>query len=174
MNAGNQLTSSIVKVWDPRFNTRSATQAIASLPDPTIHGMSKRPRGIHSMVEQPSTGDVHILTADSRIHAVRPSATTTQAEAIQPVQYTHSELRSSFWMGLAFSPCGRYLASGSARGGLMTWDTEAKSAKGYNRQRTTTEVNATKLGMDHTWDGTGKEREVNAVDWGYDMVSKLR
>jgi len=77
-------------------------------------------------------------------------------------------------MGLAFSPCGRYLASGSARGGLMTWDTEANSAKGYNRERTTTEVNAMKLGMGHTWDGTGKEREVNAVDWGYDMVSELR
>jgi denticleless len=74
-------------------------------------------------------------------------------------------------MGLAFSPCGRYLASGSARGGLMTWDTASREVQGYNRSPTMTVVNATKLGMGQTWDGTGKEREVNAVDWGYDMVS---
>ena len=124
------------------------------------------------MVEQPNSGDLHILTADSKIHVVRPSASAYPAEAVQPVQYTHPELRSSFWMGLAFSPCGRYLASGSARGGLMTWDTEARNVRGYNRS-VMTEVQATKLGMGQSWDGTGKEREVNAVDWGYDMVSRM-
>ena len=54
----------------------------------------------------------------------------------------------------------------------MTWDTEARNVRGYNRS-VMTEVQATKLGMGQSWDGTGKEREVNAVDWGYDMVSRM-
>ena len=179
------IICSIVKLWDPRFSTRTNPQAITSLPDPTVGTTSHRSRGIHAMVEQPTTGDLHILTGDSQIHVVRPTAATSctssgglgslglLSEAIQPVKYTHPELRSTFWMGLAFSPCGRYLASGSARRGLMTWDVARNDSNvvrlGAGGAR---EVVATRLGMGDGWRGSQeRDREVNAVDWGYDMVS---
>lgn len=126
------------------------------------------------MAEQPTTGDLHVLTGDSKVHVLRPSAVVSApsdslAEAIQPIRYTHPELKSSFWMGLAFSSCGRYLASGSSRGGVMTWDTKQVSMG----RGVVTEVTATRLGMGTSWEGlvSGRDREVNAVDWGYDMVS---
>jgi denticleless len=126
------------------------------------------------MIEQPSTGDLHILTADSKVHVVRPSALVSGCsgteEAIQPIRYTHPELRSSFWMGLSFSPCGRYLASGSSRGGVMTWDTCPTATRGYNVSGMR-DVVATKIGLGDAVQGWEREREVNAVDWGYDMVS---
>ena len=172
----SKLTRSIVKIWDPRLHTRSSStaSAAASLPDPTAIPPSKRVRGVQSMVEQPSTGDLHILTADSKVHVVRPAALLSGCsgtdEAVQPVRYSHPELRSSFWMGLSFSPCGRYLASGSSRGGVMTWDTQLQSAKGYNVAGMR-DVVATKIGLGDAAQGWEREREVNAVDWGYDMVS---
>ena len=123
------------------------------------------------MVEQPTTGDLFALTADSKVHVLRPSAAQPQgateslAEAIQPVTYGHPHLRSNFWISLAFSPCGRYLASGSPKGGIMTWDTAAYS--GVSRHGVQ-EIIGTRFGMGP---GTG-DREINAVDWGYDMVSR--
>lgn len=122
------------------------------------------------MCEQPSTGDLHVLTGDSKIHVVRPSLNVAgdNSDLIQPVRYVHPELRSNFWMGISFSPCGRYLASGSTKGGVMTWDTasRARSVRG-----SVNEVVATRLNLGESCDG--REREVNAVDWGYDMVSSL-
>lgn len=129
------------------------------------------------MTEQPTTGDLHILTADSRVHVVRPSAmlhsssTLGTDEAIQPVRYSHPQLGSTYWMGLSFSPCGRYLASGSTKGGVMTWDTDSARAHGagYNVKEVS-EVVATRVGLGPQSHGWEREREVNAVDWGYDMV----
>jgi denticleless len=158
-----------VKLWDPRFQQKTQPQAVASLPDPTaVNGA--RPRGIHAMCEQPSTGDLHILTGDSKIHVVRPSLNVAgdNSDLIQPVRYVHPELRSNFWMGISFSPCGRYLASGSTKGGVMAWDTASRprSVRG-----SVNEVVATRLSLGESCDG--REREVNAVDWGYDMVSSF-
>jgi denticleless len=156
-----------IKIWDPRFNTRATPQPLATLPDPTA--ISKRARGIHSMVEQPSTGDLHILTGTGRVHVVRPSAMGDLREAIQPVEYYHDQLRSSFWMRLAFSPCGRYLAGGSASGGVMTWDTSLRGTR--SSAGILKEIRATRLGLGPSA-YTAREREVSAVDWGHDMVSR--
>lgn len=69
---------------------------------------------------------------------------------------------------MAISPDGRYLSSGSCKGGVMTWDIEASG----NRDG---EVDATRLslGMGGVAWPDGKEREVSAVDWGKDLVSRL-
>jgi denticleless len=146
------------------------------------------------MAEQPSTGDIHILTADTKIHVVRPGLGSDQ-ESAQDVRYVHDQLRSTYWMKIAFSPDGRYLASGSSRGGLMCWDTQ-KSIRGWGscmggggrgaeegewkdgvRTRDgVREVSAKRLGMGLDQVGGGrreKDREVTAVDWGYDMVSRV-
>ena len=124
------------------------------------------------MVEQPSTGDLHILTGAGRIHVVRPSALGHVEEAIQPVQYYHPQLRSSFWMRLSFSPCGRYLASGSSAGGVMTWDTEAKGVSSTAGRGIVREVKASRLELGNSAYTMCREREVTAVDWGHDMVRK--
>lgn len=119
------------------------------------------------MVEQPSTGDIHLLSADSKIHVVRPSALDGEDEAIQPVRYTHSDLRSTYWMKISFSPCGKYLASGSSRGGMMTWDTQLPRVQNGMREVTATRISAGQVVCDEQV----REQEVHAVDWGYDMVS---
>lgn len=163
--------SRVVKLWDPRYTTPAQTKALALLPDPTARDRSKRPRGVHAMVEQPSSGDLHMLTSDSKIHVVRPSAglcmSAPVSETILPVQYTHPMLQSTYWMRLAFSPCGRYLASGSSRGGLMTWDTE-RWASPFTSGPGVRMEHATRLDLGPSF---RREREISTVDWGYDMVS---
>ena len=168
------MLRSVVRLWDPRYLDGSPRNAIPSgvLPDPTALSSRTRSRGVHALAEQPGTGDLFALTGDSKINVLRPSAAMTPedltwTEAIQPVQCTHPDLRSNFWMGLSFSPCGRYLASGSSKGGVMTWDTGDSSSVQRHGVR---QVMATNLQLSND----GRDREVSAVDWGYDMVRSLR
>ena len=58
---------SIVKIWDLR------SVGAIDMADPTVVGphASRRPRGINSIVESPTTGDLYVLTGDSRIHQLR-------------------------------------------------------------------------------------------------------
>ncbi|WVF66701.1 hypothetical protein IAT40_001443 [Kwoniella sp. CBS 6097] len=182
----------IVKLWDLRFpaptarssEPRPSCTSVGSLPDPTLHGTtpSRRARSINALCESPTTGDLYALCGDSKIHSLRPSyalyananneecsspstPNTTSREAIGLRTYTDPNLLvSSFYIRLAISPDGRYLSSGSCRGGVMTWDT--KSPTGRDDQ-------ATRLGMGMggvVWP-EGKEREVCAVDWGKDMLA---
>ncbi|WVR03240.1 hypothetical protein IAU60_000231 [Kwoniella sp. DSM 27419] len=169
----------IVKLWDLRFpapTTRSpeprpACTSVGMLPDPTLHGNmpSRRARSINAMCESPTNGDLYVLSGDSKIHSLRPSYAMASAEdgsvsreAIGTKSFTDTNLLvSSFYVRLAISPDGRYLSSGSCRGGVMTWDT---AAPGHQ---------ATRLGMGMggvEWP-EGKEREVCAVDWGRDMLA---
>lgn len=79
--------------------------------DPTtLHG-SRRSRGIVSLASGsgPTAGIIFALGADSRIHTYTLPSLTTQTTS-----YTHENMQTnSFYVGLAMSPCGRWLASGS-------------------------------------------------------------
>lgn len=89
-----------------------------------------------------------------------PSDDSPDLSAILPKTYVNPNLLvSNFYLRASISPDGKHLACGSSKGGLMTWDVDGKAdAKG--------EVRATRLSL-----GGRREREVNAVDWGKDMVS---
>lgn len=177
------LTSnSIVKLWDLRFpastlrspDPRPTCTPFGELPDPTTHctNPSRRARSINALLECPLSGDLYTLCGDSKVHVLRPSAFTSteeppNPEAIQPRTYTDPNLLvSSFYIRMAISPDGRYLSSGSCKGGVMTWDTKGPVDEWD-------EVNATRLslGMGGVAWPEGREREVSAVDWGKDLVS---
>ncbi|KAK6904991.1 hypothetical protein I203_105810 [Kwoniella mangroviensis CBS 8507] len=170
----------IVKLWDLRFpapTTRSpeprpSCTAIGSLPDPTVYGTipSRRARSINALCESPTTGDLYALCGDSKIHSLRPSSFThltdegsDNKEAIGCKPYTDPNLLvSSFYIRLSISPDGRYLSSGSCKGGVMSWDTHQKDGSNATRLA---------LGMGGVQWPEGKEREVGAVDWGKDMLA---
>lgn len=147
------------------------------------------------MVESPVNGDVYALCGDSRIHVLRPSAALTRHhpiwssgalnafteeeiydEAVQPATYSDpSMLISNFYIRLSLSPDGRYLAAGSCKGGLMTWDTQERGPDVDGRADGSRTV-AKKLGMGveiGMSEVGGKDREVCAVDWGKDIVSPV-
>lgn len=140
-------------------------------------------------------GDVYALCGDSKVHVLRPSAALIQhhpthssgafnafteeetyAEAVQPATYSDpSMLISNFYIRLSLSPDGRYLAAGSCKGGLMTWDTQERG-QDMNRRRDASTTVAKKLGMGFEVGMSeigGKDREVCAVEWGKDIVSLL-
>ncbi|WVO13552.1 hypothetical protein L204_101173 [Cryptococcus depauperatus] len=170
----------IVKLWDLRFpnptkrcpDPRPSCTAVGMLPDPTIAGTSpsRRPRSVNAMVESPVTGDIFALCGDSKIHTLRPSAAVNQnsdepdfLEAIRPQVFSDPNmLIQSFYFTLSVSNDGRYLASGSCKGGVMTWDTQSPlytNGKG-----------ATRLGLEKTW-GSKREKEVSSVEWGKDILA---
>ena len=97
-----------------------------------------------------------MLCGDSQVHALRPSACSEDGldrSAILPGVYSDPNLLvSSFYVRLSVSPDGKRLASGTCKGGLMTWDVSRDGAK-----------KATRF-------GDGREREVCAVDWGNELV----
>lgn len=66
----------------------------------------------------------------------------------------HSNLFvKSFYVKIATSPCGKWLASGSSGGGVYIWDVAARS---YG-PRIAVELQASR-------------QEIGAVDWSSDMV----
>nr|XP_018266336.1 uncharacterized protein I303_00311 [Kwoniella dejecticola CBS 10117]OBR88494.1 hypothetical protein I303_00311 [Kwoniella dejecticola CBS 10117] len=176
----------IVKLWDLRFpapTTRSpeprpSCTAMGSLPDPTVHttAPSRRARSINALCESPTTGDLFALCGDSKIHSLRPShihsiasgessdaGQVDMGESIGIKTYTDSNLLvSSFYIRLSISSDGRYLSSGSCKGGVMTWDTKSKNTDTATRLS---------LGEGGVHWPAGKEREVGAVDWGKDMLA---
>ncbi|WWC67141.1 uncharacterized protein I206_101048 [Kwoniella pini CBS 10737] len=176
----------IVKLWDLRFpapTTRSpeprpTCTAMGSLPDPTIYSTSpsRRARSVNALCESPTTGDLYALCGDSKIHSLRPSHilnTSNQdgpeageldlRESIGIKTFTDPNLLvSSFYIRLSISPDGRYLSSGSCKGGVMTWDT---------LNRNTDKATRMTLGEGGVQWPVGKEREVGAVDWGKDMLA---
>lgn len=140
------LTNSIVKLWDLRFPSPSTrhpdpkptSHPSTSLPDPTLLGLrpSRRARGINNIVESPSTGDLYILTGDSSIHAIRPSACKSghsDESAILPELYTAPSERfnvGNFFVRMAIDPEGRYLCVGNERGSVVAWDTRDAQRRG--------------------------------------------
>lgn len=86
--------------------------ALYSTPlDPTTTNGSKRPRGIISLVQGsgPTSGLVFGLGHDSKIHTYSLPALTAQPTGLSE-ETMHT---SSFYVGLALSPCGSWLACGA-------------------------------------------------------------
>lgn len=167
-----RLSERVVKLWDIRVpssgsNSRAKCTPYAVLPDPTMAGdnPSRRPRSVNALCENPTTGDLYTLCADSQVHVLRPAGargSCDQAEAIMPQKYVHPDLlMRSFYIRMSLSPDGRYLACGSSHAGVMTWDTMSGT---HNRPR----VQAVRFSLPMTASSTTPE--VIAVDWAKDIV----
>ncbi|RDB23192.1 Denticleless [Hypsizygus marmoreus] len=111
----------ILKYWDLRLPTSTRkTKSMKPKPPPTIYTSpidpttlhdSRRPRGIIRLAAGtgPTAGLVFALGADSRVHTY--SLPSLEA---RKTGYVHENMQTnSFYVGLALSPCGRWLASGS-------------------------------------------------------------
>lgn len=101
---------------------KSSSLPVYSTPtDPTSLGTARRARGISSMTLNPTDSTtLYALGADSLIHKYSMgSLTAYQDSAAQSTCYSHPELAgNSFYLRLAMSPCGRWLATGRAAGAL--------------------------------------------------------
>ncbi|KAG6844112.1 hypothetical protein H0H87_009718 [Tephrocybe sp. NHM501043] len=113
----------VLKYWDlrlPILTKRSGkrkvpTNLYSSPNDPTTFHGSRRSRGIVKLSAGtgPTAGLVFGLGADSRIHVY-------DLMSLDPLStgYSHENMQTnSFYVGLALSPCGRWLATGGGASG---------------------------------------------------------
>ncbi|KAF8219659.1 cell division cycle protein cdt2 [Tricholoma matsutake] len=155
----------ILRYWDLRQPTstkktkaKPPSEIYSSTIDPTILHGSPRPRGIVSLAKGtgPTTGLVFALGADSRVHTYAlPSLTP------QKTEYTHSNMQTnSFYIALALSPCGRWLASGGTgkQGSTFLFDVSNAARPSSTAVQTAVELRA-QLG------------EVGAVDWASNTLA---
>ncbi|KAG0705406.1 WD40-repeat-containing domain protein [Suillus ampliporus] len=163
----------ILNYWDLRLPSDKALKRSPKKPsfkplfssavDPTtFHGA--RCRGITSMSQGsgPSAGLLFALGADSRLYTYSyPTLTPLRTE-------THRNLQTnSFYVRLATSPCGRWLASGSTSraGSLFLFDISnaGRIAESYG------------MGADEPVSPAlrfpAQAGEIGAVDWARDMVA---
>lgn len=158
---------SILNLWDLRLPVpddpkRQMTSPSASSPDDatTMNG-SCRPRGISSLCAGtgPTSDLLFALGADSWLYTYSsPSLIPLEAE-------TYPNLRSSFYVRLARSPCGRWLASGCSgkNGSSFLFDVSNAarlSASPYSKQSLAAAVEL-----------RGQTGEVGAVDWANEMLA---
>ncbi|KAJ6539092.1 WD40-repeat-containing domain protein [Mycena capillaripes] len=162
-----QLTSSgssdgILRCWDVRLAKRSKSTKgkepaclISSPLDPTVSQGSLRPRGIISLVDGtgPTAGLVFALGADSRIHTYGRDSLAALGNT-----YTHENLQTNFYVKLAASPCGRWLASGGAGISGSSFMFDVSNAARASSRQTGIELKG------HSGDAGG-------VDWGFDILS---
>lgn len=145
----------------------STGPAAVSSDDPTSYRGTRRARGITSM--SPGTGVtaglIFALSNDSRIHtydmaSLEPLSGWTIDPSTDTWSYGHEKMRTnSFYVRLAISPCGRWLASGGAQDG---------SAYLFDVSSSTRERMQTGWFGDMRGKGielNGQKGEVGAVDW---------
>jgi denticleless len=158
----------ILRYWDLRqpASTRRAdlgkpkppTELYSSVIDPTtLHG-SPRPRGIVSLARGtgPTAGLVFALGTDCRVHTYTLPDLTPQKTG-----YVHNNMQSnSFYVGLALSPCGRWLASGGTgkQGSTFLFDVSNAARSSSAIVQRGVELKA-QLG------------EIGAVDWASDTLA---
>ncbi|KAM5535712.1 hypothetical protein V8D89_010699 [Ganoderma adspersum] len=178
----------ILHLWDlrqptttkrkkPRTTKTRPVPLYTSSCDPTTYGGTRRPRGITALAEGsgPTTGLLYALGIDSRVHTysaldlealsghVRPAL-----DAQDPYAHTHTRMQTnSFYVKLATSPCGRWLASGNAADGCAyVFDVANKASAAPAR-----EVGAGR----REWEGgielRGQTGEVGAMDWAEGMLA---
>lgn len=158
----------ILRCWDLRVSKKSKSTKVkepaclfSSPLDPTTSQASRRPRGIISLVDGtgPTTGLIFALGADSRIHTYARDSLAAAGKI-----YTHENLQTNFYVKLAASPCGRWLATGGAghgaSGSSFAFDvSNATHASG----------SGTETGVELK--GYGGARDAGGVDWASDMLS---
>lgn len=135
----------------------------------------KRARGISSIAfgTGPSVGRIFALTEDSRIHTYNSlGAAGMPLDVPQPdhmYQHRHMLIRS-FYVRLAVSPCGRWLACGGASGSAFVFNaaskpdvdvgTDARPGEDVKEGESVTGVEL-----------KAQDGEVGAVDWADDTLA---
>ena len=142
--------------WRPTFSTTI---------DPTAFNGS-RPRGIINLTQGtgPTAGLLFALAADARIHTYSSSLVSLNPATTDT--YAHTNMQTnSFYVRVALSPCGRWLASGGAAAGSgFLYDvSNAHSASTYSHSDS-----APFAGHSRGVQLCGQLGEVAAVDWAAD------
>ncbi|KAJ7507500.1 cell division cycle protein cdt2 [Mycena galericulata] len=158
----------LLRCWDLRVSKKSKSTKVkepaclfSSPLDPTAWQASRRPRGIISLVDGtgPTAGLVFGLGSDSCIHTYARDSLAAFGNS-----YTHENLQTNFYVKLAISPCGRWLATGGtgrgsgAPGSSFTFDVS-------NATRASGCTAATGVEL------KGACGDAGGVDWAADMLS---
>lgn len=126
---------------------------------------------------------LYALTTDARIHTHSPLDISQSQQSLppssifakQPVStptYGHSDLRTSFYSRLAVSPCGRYLASGSARGGgVHLWEIGGPLLGVRPQDTRERQGIVLRTASEETAGVEAVEQEIGCVDWGMEGLA---
>ncbi|KAI1792830.1 WD40 repeat-like protein [Ganoderma leucocontextum] len=178
----------ILHLWDlrqptmtkrkkPRSTKTRPTPLYTSSCDPTTYDGTRRARGLTALVEGcgPTAGLLYALGTDSRVHTYSAldlealSGYARPALGVQdPYAHTHASMQTnSFYVKLAASPCGRWLASGNAADGrAYLFDVGSKASAARAR-----EVGAGRSEWDGGVELKGQTGEVGAMDWAEGMLA---
>ncbi|KAI0688551.1 WD40-repeat-containing domain protein [Cytidiella melzeri] len=170
----------ILRKWDLRYldtrrrstpqgcNIRSISSPVEmSSEDPTLSRGTRRARGITSMTSGTgiTAGLLFALSSDSRIHTydattLEPLSGWTTDTNTDAWSYGYENMRTnSFYVRLAMSPCGQWLASGGARDGrAYVFDVSSS-----DRARVQPSLYGDMRGRGIEL--SGQKGEVGAVDW---------
>ena len=183
--------SRILRQWDIRYidNRRKSKRKdptwVDAIPgpsymssiDPTTYGGTRRARGITSLTQGsgPSRGLIFALANDSQVHtydlgSLEPLSGHTNDAGADPWSHAHANMRTnSFYVRVALSPCGRWLASGgAANGSVFLYDV---SAGARERGAMTSCKAGSMAGQLRGVELHGQRGEVGAVDWAEGMLA---
>ncbi|TFK86484.1 WD40 repeat-like protein [Polyporus arcularius HHB13444] len=178
----------ILNLWDVRLPSngtpkKSAKATKASRPtalstsscDPTTYGGTRRARGITTLAagSGPTAGLLYALGQDSRVHTyTTPSLDPlsgippTELGMHDPHAHTHPSMQSnSFYVRLAGSPCGRWLAAGNAVDGRAYLFDVANAASAARAK------DVGRFGWESAVELRGQTGEVGAMDWAEGMLA---
>ncbi|KAL0949910.1 hypothetical protein HGRIS_009938 [Hohenbuehelia grisea] len=155
----------ILKCWDIRQcvtskRSKAPYTLFSSALDPTTFHGSRRPRGITSIVNghRATDGLIFALGTDSYVHTY-----SAQDLAPQSHGYTDENMSTNFYVRLALSPCGRWLASGGAGPQATAFLYDVSNAGRPATSDGGGPVPSVKLG--------GQAGDINAVDWAEDVLA---
>ncbi|KAJ2783721.1 hypothetical protein H4R18_001559 [Coemansia javaensis] len=140
--ASTGSASEVVKYWDvrmraaPRESALPAPVALSQLPT-----SSQRPRGTSSLVLDPDGTRLYSACKDNQVYvhnALLPGQPVAQLAAPE------FECRS-FNIGLAASPCSRFLAAGSTTGSVVVWELD-QLGRNSSRRRAVLQGHAKEAG----------------------------
>lgn len=172
----------ILRHWDLRLPSKRGTPQktkpkieplFFSITDPTTYQGTRRARGITSLAigSGPTAGQIFALGNDSRIHTyqlstLEPLSGWNKDADSDPWSYTHPNMRTnSFYVRIALSPCGRWIASGGANNGsVYLFDVGGDTLSRWSRHPGDVER---RRGVELN----GQTGEVGAVDWADGMLA---
>ncbi|KAH9943128.1 WD40 repeat-like protein [Epithele typhae] len=177
----------IVHLWDVRLPTASPTKSsrstkpprpapVLTSADPTTAADTRRPRGLTTLAlgSGPTAGLLYALSNDARVHTYAlPTLAPLSGAAPGADPYAFADPRmqtNSFYVRLAASPCGRWLASGSVVDGVAgrAYLFDAAAAASARRAWEVGRSSSSSLGAGCTNTGVelrGQMGEVGALDW---------
>lgn len=163
------LLRRILKAWDLRakYPKRTKPKPIYSSEDITLESAG-RARGIVSVVLDERGEWAWAMATDGSIYtypvlslSLSDSSSSSSLSFFAPALpvLSHPNLKTaSFYVRLAVSPCGRYLASGSTSGEVYTWAVDDHQGGSMEPPLPVELI------------GHEKGKEVGSLDWGYNMV----